>query len=71
MESQSSAAYYYLLATRCLEAAQKARDPEVRQAYLDLMKQWIELAERTATQLDQDTAPATSVIFGQSTVEDK
>jgi hypothetical protein len=66
MESQSSTAYY-LLASRCLETAQKARVPEIQQAYLDLMKQCIELAERTTMQLDQDAAHPTSLILGQST----
>jgi len=44
---------YHAQAVQCLEAAQRALTPEVRRAYLDLMKQLIELAEKTA-QLDEE-----------------
>ena len=33
-------------ATECQVAAQKAEDPEIREAYLDLMRGWRELAEQ-------------------------
>ncbi len=38
---------YQAQAAQCLEAAQRALTPEVRQAYLDLMKQLIGRAEET------------------------
>jgi hypothetical protein len=44
---------YQEQAAQCLEAAQRALTPEVRQAYLDLMTQLIERAEKTA-QLDNE-----------------
>jgi hypothetical protein len=46
---------YQAQAVQCLEAAQSALTPEVRQAYLDLMKQLIELAEETA-RLDEESS---------------
>jgi hypothetical protein len=48
---------YQAQAARCLEAAQRAVTPEVRRAYLDLMKQFIERAEETA-QLDDSRSLA-------------
>jgi hypothetical protein len=47
------AADYHAQAVQCLEAAQRALTPETRQAYLDLMKQLIELADQMA-QLDHE-----------------
>lgn len=44
---------YQAQAAQCLEAAQRALTPAVRQAYLDLMKELIERAEETA-QLDDE-----------------
>jgi hypothetical protein len=46
-------------AAECLDAAQRAATPEVRQAYLDLMKQWIELADRTAQPRPGSSQPIT------------
>lgn len=43
---------YQARAAECLDAAQRTATPEVRQVYLDLMKHWIELADRKA-KLDQ------------------
>lgn len=46
---------YFAQATECLEAAQRTVTPEIRQAYLDLMKQLIALADET-TQLDHESS---------------
>jgi hypothetical protein len=48
------AADYHAQAVECLEAAQRALTPETRQAYLDLMKQLIELADQMA-QLEHES----------------
>ena len=40
-------------AAHCEEAAQKVRDPETRTLYLDLARQWRELA-RQAKALDRE-----------------
>jgi hypothetical protein len=48
---------YQEQAAQCLEAAQRALTPEVRQAYLDLMKQLIERAEETAQLDDERSLP--------------
>jgi hypothetical protein len=48
---------YQAQAAQCLEAAQRALTPEVRRAYLDLMKQLIERAEETAQLDDEPSLP--------------
>jgi hypothetical protein len=53
--------YYYARAADCLQAAQRASAPEVQQAYLDIMKHYIEFAE-LAAQLDEETQEG---IFGK------
>lgn len=45
--------YYQEQAAQCLQAAQRALTPAVRQAYLDLMMKLIERADETA-QLDNE-----------------